>query len=119
MTNVSRLRASARAAKLPAEDRAALEYALLLADLLDRAAPLTLRQVADGERGLSLEDRLAIVSKVGPQYQRALTSLGLTRAGRGVMPASAIPTTGSPSGASAEQATHDRHRARFSERAGG
>jgi hypothetical protein len=119
VSNVSKLRASLRAAKLPAEDSAAVEYAGQLAELLDRATAPTLARIAAGERPMSLEDRLEVVRIVGPQYQRLLTALGLTRAGRGATPAGSIPTTGSAAGASQDQAAHDRHRERFSERATG
>jgi hypothetical protein len=119
MTNQSRLRASARAAKLGAEDRAGVELAELLAELLDHAAAPTLTAVAAGARILSLEDRLEVVRVVGPQYLRTLTALGLTRAGRGAAPASAVPTSGSSAGASQDGAAHDRHRQRFSERGAG
>jgi hypothetical protein len=119
VTNLSRLRASARAAKLGPEDKAALQFAEQLAALLDRATDLTPARVLDGERPMSLEDRLQVVKIVGPQYGRLLTSLGLTRAGRGAVPAAAIPTAGSPAGASAEAKAHDAHRQRFRDRAGG
>jgi hypothetical protein len=119
VSNVSKLRASVRAAKIPPEDRAAVEYAEQLAELLDRATTPTLARIAAGERPMSLEDRLEVVRIVGPQYARLLTSLGLTRAGRGAAPASSTPTAGSAAGASQEQAAHDRHRERFSERASG
>jgi hypothetical protein len=108
-----------RAAKNPRDDAAGVELATLLATLLDRTLPRTLTQIAAGERPLSLEDTLEVVRIVGPQYLRTLTALGLTRAGRGVTPASMIPTVGAPSGASAEQAAHDRHRQRFTERSTG
>jgi hypothetical protein len=119
VSNVSKLRASARAAKIAREDAAGVELATLLAGLLDRAAPPTLASIAAGDRPLSLEDQLEVVRIVGPQYLRTLTALGLTRAGRGATPASAVPTGGSPGGASADQAAHDAHRQRFSERAAG
>jgi hypothetical protein len=114
VTNLSRLRASARAAKLGPEDKAALQFAEQLAALLDRATDLTPARVLDGERPMS-----QVVKIVGPQYGRLLTSLGLTRAGRGAVPAAAIPTAGSPAGASAEAKAHDAHRQRFRDRAGG
>lgn len=119
MSNLSKLRASVRAAKIPAEDRAAVEYAEQLAEILDRASMPTLTRIAAGERPMSLEDRLEVIRIVGPQYSRLLTSLGLTRAGRGASPASSVPTTGSPAGASQDAAAHERHRQRFSERATG
>jgi hypothetical protein len=90
-----------------------------LATLLDRTTPRTLAQIAAGEKPMQLEDQLEVVRIVGPQYLRTLTALGLTRAGRGAIPASAIPTVGAPGGASADQAAHDRHRERFSERGRG
>lgn len=116
MTNVSRLRASVRAAKLPDSDKAGVELATMLASLLDRINPRTLRQIANGERDLTLEDKLELVRICGPQYLRTLTALGLTRAGRGATPASSIPTVGSPAGATGDLASHDAHRQRFSER---
>ena len=119
MSNASKLRASVRAAKIAGADAAGVEFAGLLATLLDRVPPRTLAQIADGERELSLEDKLEVVRIVGPQYLRTLTALGLTRAGRGATPANATPTTGSPAGASADQQSHDEHRRRFSERAAG
>jgi hypothetical protein len=119
VSNVSKLRASVRAGKIPPEDRAAVELAEQLAELLDRASTPTLARIAAGERPMSLEDRLEVVRIVGPQYARVLTALGLTRAGRGVSPASSIPTAGSAAGASQDAAAHERHRQRFSERGAG
>jgi hypothetical protein len=119
VSNLSKLRASVRAAKVPPEDRAAVEYLEQLAALLDRAQDLTLTKIAAGERPLSLEDRLEVVRIVGPQYGRLLTALGLTRAGRGVAPASSIPTAGAAAGASQDAAAHERHRQRFTERGSG
>lgn len=118
MSHVSQVRRAARAAQVPESDRAALELALAQARLLDEVRPKTLTQIAAGEKPLSLEDQLEIIRIVGPQHLRTLTALGLTRAGRGAVPASAIPTIGAPAGASADSAAHDRHRQRFSERAG-
>jgi len=116
VSNVSNVRKSARKLQLGAEDAAGVAWAVQLAGMLDRCHPRTLRQIANGERDLSLEDRLELVRIVGPQYLRTLTALGMTRAGRGV---AAAATTGSPAGVSAEQAAHDAHRQRFSERARG
>ena len=96
-----------------------MEYLEQLAELLDRAGVPTLARIAAGERPMSLEDRLEVVRIVGPQYQRLLTALGLTRAGRGAAPASSIPTAGSAAGASQDAAAHERHRQRFSERGTG
>lgn len=119
MSNLSRLRKAVRAGAIPDSDAAGVEFAALLAGLLDRTTPRTLSQIAAGERPMSLEDQLEVVRIVGPQYLRTLTALGLTRAGRGAIPASSIPTVGSPAGVSADSAAHDAHRQRFSERATG
>jgi hypothetical protein len=116
VSNLAKLRKAARAAKLGPEDTAGVALAEVLAGLLDRTTPRTLGQIANGEKPMSLEDQLEVVRIVGPQYLRTLTALGLTRAGRGAVPASSIPTAGSPAGASAEAAAHERHRQRFSER---
>jgi hypothetical protein len=118
VSNLAKLRKAARAAKLPAEDAAGVGLAELLAGLLDLTTARTLTQIANGERDLSLEDRLEVVRIVGPQYLRTLTALGLTRAGRGAVPANQIPTIGAPGGASSDAAAHERHRQRFSERRG-
>lgn len=119
MSNRTNVRKAARKLQLGAEDAAGVAWAVQLADLLDLITPRTLRQIAAGERPLSLEDRLEVVRICGPQYLRTLTALGMTRAGRGAVPASSIPTAGSPAGASADAASHDRHRQRFSERSAG
>jgi hypothetical protein len=119
VSNLAKLRKAARAAAIPESDAAGVELAAMLAALLDRTRPLTLRQIADGERPMMLADQLEVVKIVGPQYLRTLTALGLTRAGRGAVPAAAIPTVGSPAGVSADSATHERHRNRFSERRAG
>lgn len=119
MSNRSKLRAAVRAAKSGREDAAGVELADMLAALLDEAAPATVTSVAAGKVPLSLEDRLEVVRIVGPQYLRTLTALGLTRAGRGAQPNGTTPTTGSPAGASADSASHERHRQRFSERRSG
>ena len=119
MSNLSRLRRAVRSARVPDEDAAGVEWAAHLARLLDLTTPKTLRQIAAGERPLSLEDQLEVVRIVGPQYLRTLTALGLTRAGRSVLHPSALPTAGSPAGVSADAAAHDEHRRRFSERATG
>lgn len=116
MSNVSKLRRAARAAQLTEEDAAGLELGVQLAALLDRATPRTLTQIANGERDLSLEDKLEVVRIVGPQYQRLLTAMGLTRAGRAVRPTAGTPTQGSPAGVSSDTAAHDRHRQLFAER---
>jgi hypothetical protein len=118
VSNLAKLRKAARAAKLPPEDAAGVGLAELLAVHLDRCTPRTLTQIAAGDRDLSLEDRLEVLRIVGPQYLRTLTALGLTRAGRGAVPANQIPTSGSPAGASSDAAAHERHRQRFSERRG-
>ena len=119
MSNLSRLRKAVRAGAIPDADAAGVEWASQLARVLDEAAPKTLTQIAAGERPLALEDRLEVIRIAGPQYLRTLTALGLTRAGRGAIPASSIPTAGSPAGVSADSAAHDAHRQRFSERATG
>jgi hypothetical protein len=119
VTNLSKLRASVRTAKIPREDLAAVEYASLLAELLDSATTKTARDIAAGLRQLSLEDRLEVVRIVGPKYLQVLTSIGLTRAGRGAVPAADIATTGSAAGAAQDAAAHERHRQRFSGRASG
>lgn len=116
MSNLAKLRKAVRAAKIPADDAAGVALAELLAALLDRTTPRTVNQIANGERPMGLEDQLEVVRIVGPQYLRTLTALGLTRAGRGAVPASQIPTVGSPAGASSDAAAHERHRQRFSER---
>lgn len=116
MSNLAKLRKAVRAAAIGPEDSAGVELAALLASLLDKTTPRTLGQIANGERPMSLEDQLEVVRIVGPQYLRTLTALGLTRAGRGAVPASSIPTVGSPAGASSDAAAHERHRQRFSER---
>lgn len=112
--NLAKLRAAVRAAALPGSDVAGVELAVLLAELLDRASPATAETIADGERVLSIEERLEIVRIVGPQYLRTLTALGLTKAGRGVSDAAGKPG-GRPTGA----VEHERHRERFRNRAGG
>lgn len=119
MSNLSKLRAAARAAKVPAEDAAAVALAAELAEVLDMAGTMTLADIAAGRRQLGLEDRLEVLRIVGPQYLRTLTALGLTRAGRGVGPAATIPTSGSAAGASQDAAAHAAHRQRFSERSTG
>lgn len=116
MSNLAKLRRAARSAAAGVDDAAGVEFAVQLASLLDRAAPKTASQIANGERELSLEDKLEVVRIVGPQYLRTLTALGLTKAGRAVQPASNTPTAGSPNGVSADTAAHAQHRARFSER---
>lgn len=116
MSNLSKLRKAVRAAKCPDEDSAGVELAALLAAMLDRTLPRTLTQIANGDKDLTLEDRLEVVRIVGPQYLRTLTAIGLTRAGRGAVPANQIPTAGAPAGASSDAAAHERHRQRFSER---
>jgi hypothetical protein len=116
VSNLAKLRKAARAAKLPDQDGAGVALAELLAVLLDRTTPRTVNQIANGEVPMSLEDQLEVVRVVGPQYLRTLTALGLTRAGRGAVPANQIPTVGSPGGASTDAAAHERHRQRFSER---
>jgi hypothetical protein len=119
VSNLSRLRRSVRNAQLPESDGAGVEFAALLARLLDKTTPRTLTQIAAGERSMHDAEVLEVIRIVGPQYLRTLTALGLTRAGRGAIPASQIPTVGSPAGASADSAAHDAHRARFSERRSG
>lgn len=116
MSNLAKLRRAARSLPTTEADAAGVEFAAMLARLLDRTAPKTLRQIAAGERPMSLEDQLEVVRIVGPQYLRTLTALGLTRAGRGAINPSAIPTAGSPAGVTADAAAHDEHRRRFSER---
>jgi hypothetical protein len=110
--NLAKLRASVRAAALPASDVAGVELAALLAELLDRAGAPSLESIADGERPLSLEERLAVVKIIGPQYLRTLTALGLTKAGRGVS-----DSAGKPGGRPTGEAEHERHRQRFRDRA--
>jgi hypothetical protein len=119
VSNLSRLRRSVRNAQLPESDGAGVEFAALLARQLDRTTPRTLTQIAAGERDMHPDSVLEVLRIVGPQYLRTLTALGLTRAGRGAINPSAIPTAGSAAGVSADAAAHDEHRRRFSERATG
>jgi len=99
-TNLTRLRASARAARVPASDTAALQLATRLAQLLDDYAT----------KG---EDEVQVYKLLGPLYLRTLTSMGLTRDGRGVG-----DTEGSAGGASHDVARRDQLRERRERRAG-
>ena len=100
VTNRTRLRSSARAAKIPASDTAALQLADRLAQLLDDYAT----------KG---EDEVQAYRLLGPLYLRTLTALGLTRDGRGVG-----DTAGSPGGVSHDVARRDQLRERRERRAG-
>jgi len=97
-TNLSRLRSSARTAKIPATDTAALRLAEHLAQLLDVAA-------AAGSDDLA--DEITVYAKLGPLYLRTLTALALTRDGRGLG-----DTQGAPGGVSADVAARDQLEAR-------
>lgn len=97
--NTAKLRASLRAAQLPATDAAGAALAAELAGQLDAV------------RHLDRESQLEVIAKLGPMYLRTLTALGLTKAGRGVSDA-AGKSGGKPAGA----AEHQRHRERFRER---
>lgn len=94
VTNRTRLRSSARTAKIPASDTAALQLADRLATLLDDYAGTG-------------EDEVQAYRLLGPLYLRTLTALGLTRDGRGVG-----DTAGSPGGVSHDVARRDELRAR-------
>jgi hypothetical protein len=96
--NLTNLRASLRAAKLPLTDRAGQALATRLAELLD------------GYR-VTGDDEVEAYRLLGPLYLRTLTSLGLTKAGRAVG-----DTHGSPGGVSADVAARDQLRARRDER---
>lgn len=100
-TNLSRLRASARAASLPTTDRAGLHLASKLAELLDQYAG----------KG---EDEVTAYRYLGPLYLRTLSALGMTRDGRGVG-----DTQGSAGGISHDVARRDQLRQRREQRAAG
>lgn len=116
MTNLSNLRKAVRKNGNGDEDAAGVEWAAHLARVLDQTRPKTLRQIADGEKPLSLEAQLQVIKIAGPQYLRTLHALGLTKSGRAVV---AIPTAGSPAGVSHDTNEHERHRQLFRDRTGG